>query len=137
MERLEWEDVRWDHDDVQIWADDAKTNTRRLPPLLPNVKLWLKPFQKMSGQVCPSPDRFTQVTETAKKLGLVWSHDVLRDGFISNRAAVLKDLPRVAYEAGNSQRVIKESYLRRVSEKEAREYFAVKPKPGWKPDGIK
>lgn len=133
VERLEWEDVRWEHDDIQIWADDAKTNTRRLPPLLPNVKLWLKPFRNMSGRVCPSPDRFNQVTERAKSLELEWSHDVLRDGFISNRAAVLKDLPRVAYEAGNSQRVIKESYLRRVSEKEAKEYFAVKPKAGWNP----
>ena len=136
VERLEWEDVRWEHDDIQIWADDAKTNTRRLPPLLSNVKLWLKPFRNMSGRVCPSPDRFNQVTERAKSLKLEWSHDVLRDGFISNRAAVLKDLPRVAYEAGNSQRVIKESYLRRVSEKEAKEYFSVKPKADWKPIGI-
>jgi integrase len=135
VERLDWTDVRWDHDDIQIWADDAKTQARRLPPLLPNAKLWLKPFRNCTGPICPSPDRFTQVTEMAKKLGLVWSHDVLRDGFISNRAAILKDLPRVAYEAGNSQRVIKESYLKLVSERDAKAYFEVKPKPGWKPNG--
>jgi len=136
VERLEWEDVRWEHNDVQIWADDSKTHSRRLPPLLPNAKLWLKPFRDMSGPVCPSPDRFNQVTERAKSIELKWSHDVLRDGFISNRAAVLKDLAKVAYEAGNSQRIIKESYLRRVSEKDAKQYFAVKPKPGWKPEGM-
>ncbi len=136
VERLDWEDIRWKHDDIQIWADAAKTSTRRLPPLLPIAKLWLKPFQSMAGPICPSPDRFNQLTEKARSLELEWSHDVLRDSFISNRAAVLKDLPAVAYEAGNSQRVIKESYLRRVSEKEAKEYFAVKPKPGWKPAGI-
>ena len=136
VERLDWKDVRWDHDDIQIWADDAKTQARRLPPLLPNAKLWLKPFQNCTGPICPSPDRFTQVTDRAKSLELEWSHDVLRDGFISNRAAILKDLPKVAYEAGNSQRVIKESYLKLVSEKDAKAYFEVKPKPGWKPVGI-
>ena len=136
VERLEWDDVRWDHSDVQIWADDAKTHARRLPPLLPNAKQWLEPFRGLTGPVCPSPDRFNQVTAMAKGLDLVWSHDVLRDGFISNRAAILQDLVKVAYEAGNSQRVIKESYLKLVSEKDAKEYFAVKPKPGWIPKGL-
>jgi integrase len=135
VERLDWEDVRWDHDDIQLFADETKTYVRRLPPLLPNAKLWLKPFRKCTGQICPSPDRFNQVTERAKNLGLEWSHDVLRDGFISNRTAILKDLSRVALEAGNSQRVIRESYLKLVSEKDAKNYFDIKPRAGWKPEG--
>jgi hypothetical protein len=28
------------------------------------------------------------------------------------------------------------NYLRRVSQKEALEYFSVKPKPGWTPEGV-
>ena len=135
IERIDWEDVRWDHSDIQLWPDDTKTHERRLAPLLPNAKLWLKPFRKVTGRICPTPDRFNQITERAKKLGLEWSHDVLRDGFISNRAAILKKLSRVAYEAGNSKQVIEQSYLRMVSEKDAKKFFDVKPKPGWKPEG--
>ena len=135
IERIDWEDVRWDHNNLQIWADDSKTHERRLPPLLPNAKLWLKPFRKCTGPICPSRDRFNQLTERARNLGLEWSHDVLRDGFISNRAAILKELSKVAYEAGNSPRVIEESYLRKVSEKDAKKFFDVNPKPGWKPEG--
>ena len=133
LERLDWEDVRWAHDDIQIWADASKTKTRRLPPLLPNCKAWIESFRALTGPVCPHPDRFNQMTALAKSLGLSWPHDILRDSFISNRAAILRDLPKVAYEAGNSQRMIEESYLKRVTEREAKEYFDVAPKPGWKP----
>jgi len=133
IERLNWEDVRWNHNDIQIWADSAKTHARRLPPLLSNLKQWLKPFRSLTGLVCPSPDRFSQITAKASDLKLLWSHDVMRDGFISNRVALLQDLGQVAYEAGNSQRVIKESYLTCVSEKEAKEYFSVVPKREKKP----
>ncbi len=136
IERLDWEDVRWDHLDIQIWADNAKTNARRLPPLLPVLQEWLEPFRGLKGPVCPNPDRFNQLTAKAKSLGLSWAHDILRDSFISNRAAVIQDLVKVAYEAGNSKRVIEESYLKRVSLRDATEFFAATPKPGWSAAGL-
>jgi integrase len=128
IERLDWEDVRFEHLDIQIWADNAKTHVRRLPPLLPNSQAWLESWKGSVGRVCPHADRFNQITELAKNLGLTWAHDILRDSFISNRTAILKDIPKVANEAGNSQRVIQESYLKRVTEKEGTAFFNVYPK---------
>lgn len=75
----------------------------------------------------PAPDRFNQVTGIAKDLKLNWPHDILRDSFISNRAAAIENLAKVADEAGKSERVIHESYLKRVTPKEAQSYFSVAP----------
>ena len=54
-------------------------------------------------------------------------HDGLRHSYISYRVRIIKDLPEVALEAGNSVDVIKEHYLKVVDEKEAKRYFAITP----------
>jgi len=114
-----------------IWADQAKTKKRRLPPLTKNCMAWLKPFTCQKGLVCPHPDRFSQITSLAKSLGLEWKHDILRDSFISCRVAVREDLAAVAMEAGNSPRVIQESYLDLQTRGDGEAYFSVSPKKGW------
>ena len=121
---------------MQIWADNSKVHVRRLPPILKNCQAWLTPFKNLTGPVCPAPDRFNQLTKVARRQNLTWAHDILRDSFISNRAAIVENLFKVAEEAGNSERVIRESYLKRVTEKEAQAYFSVVPARGWKPEGI-
>ena len=134
--RLHWSDVFGTEagtigGHVTVWADQAKTKRRRIPPLLPNAAAWLKPFRNSTGLVCPCPDRFIQLTALARKLGLTWSHNVLRDSFISHRVAATQNIGQVALEAGNSPAVIQESYLELVAKSQGVKYFRVSPPKGW------
>ena len=54
-------------------------------------------------------------------------HDGLRHSYISYRVPILKDLPAVALEAGNSVEVIQEHYNKVSTEKEAKRYFSINP----------
>lgn len=130
--RLDWRDVFGKGEEtlaghVTVWADQAKTKRRRIPPLLPNAAAWLKPFREATGLVCPAPDRFVQLTALARSEGLTWSHNVLRDSFISHRVAATQNIGQVALEAGNSPAVIQESYLELVPKAQGKAYFKVLP----------
>ena len=130
--RLDWADVFGTEagaiaGHVTVWADQAKTKRRRIPPISDNVAAWLKPFHESKGLVCPVPDRFTQLTNLARKIGLTWSHNVLRDSYISHRVAVTQNVAQVALEAGNSPAVISESYLELVSKAQGEAYFSIMP----------
>jgi hypothetical protein len=54
-------------------------------------------------------------------------HNGLRDSFISYRVAETKNIPQVAYEAGNSVEMIRSKYLEARTKAEAVAWFAVMP----------
>ena len=49
--RLDWSDIRWEHNDIELERHQAKTGNRRLAPLLDVLRAWLTPFRKESGPV--------------------------------------------------------------------------------------
>ena len=51
IQRLEWRDVRFDDGMIEIGASKAKTASRRLVPILPNLKEWLLKYRKPAGLV--------------------------------------------------------------------------------------
>lgn len=70
-----------------------------------------------------------EATKADKDLaeGFTVIHDGLRHSYISYRVPILKDLPAVALEAGNSEEVIQEHYNKVSTEKEAKRYFSINP----------
>ena len=53
---LEWQEVRFDQDVIELKAAKAKTASRRLAPILPALRAWLSPIGKKSGKAlvdCP------------------------------------------------------------------------------------
>jgi hypothetical protein len=56
-----------------------------------------------------------------------WKHNGLRHTFVTYHAAAHKDLPRTAYEAGNSVEVIKRHYDGLASEATAKRFWALRP----------
>lgn len=56
-----------------------------------------------------------------------WKHNGLRHSFISYRVGVIKNVAQVALEAGNSPQVIFSNYRELVTEKAAKEWFAITP----------
>lgn len=136
--RLEWPEIRFDQDVVEIKAAKAKTASRRLVPIAPALRAWLEPFRQKEGRVLHAlPDEFAlaknfrravaQIQDQKGKPLLKIVHNGLRHSFITYRMAVLKNAAEVALEAGNSPRMIFEHYRELATTREAEDWFAIRP----------
>jgi len=133
--RLEWQDIDMEEGFIEVKAENAKTDTRRIVPLKDNLKAFLKPLVKKSGKVVSVVNTTKQLLKTAADTGdaekeieaMEWKHNALRHTYISARVAESGDVPRVADEAGNSPQVIRTNYLKRMRPAAAAEWFAIQP----------
>ena len=135
--RLDWKDISLTAGHIIVQANNAKTASRRIVPVTENLAQWLAPFEKPFGPVCFRQNmagplrRFTK-KKSLKKSGFKWKHNALRHSFISYRVADVKDVPRVALEAGNSPAMIFQHYREVVTAEAAKAWFAVRPSTGRK-----
>jgi integrase len=53
IQRLDWQDIRFDDGIIEIHASKAKTASRRTVPILDNLRQWLLPLKQDLGLVCP------------------------------------------------------------------------------------
>lgn len=136
--RLEWPEVRFGQNVIEIKASKSKTASRRLAPILPVLAEWLAPFRKESGRVLVGVlDEFAIATQFKKAVDAIVDdggtplvkivHNGLRHSFITYRMAILKSAAEVALEAGNSPRMIFEHYRELATEAEAKDWFAILP----------
>ena len=133
--RLDWREVRLAENLIVVGADTAKTAARRLVPISSNLAAWLTPHAKRFGPLNPSTespsnvgnalgDRFERAAARAK---VTWKRNGFRHSYISYRVAVLKDVPAVALECGNSPQVIFSNYRALATESEGNAWFGVVP----------
>ena len=135
--RLEWQDIDLEEGFIEVKAENAKTDTRRIVPLKPNLKAFLLPLAKKSGKVVSLENTTKQLLKTATDTAdakneieaMAWKHNALRHTYISARVAESGDVPRVADEAGNSPQIIRTNYLKRIRPAAAAEWFAIQPEP--------
>jgi integrase len=141
IERLDWSKVNLKTGYITVDASIAKTNSRRLVPITPNLRLWLEKVGKASGpvveekNVARSVRALTAATRPAdpgnpKKWlapAVSWKHNVLRHSFCSYRLADVKSAAQVALEAGNSPQMVFKHYRELVTEEAARRWFAITP----------
>lgn len=134
--RLDWSDIRFDQSFIEVSAAKAKTASRRLVPLLPAAKKWLQSVRKESGYVVGyrRNDVLSQARQRYCKTGIVqdgkvvefkWKPNALRHSYASYRLANIKDAARVALEMGNSPAMLFRNYRELVTEKQAKEWFAI------------
>jgi integrase len=134
--RLKWQDIDFEENFIEVKAENAKTETRRIVPLKPNLKAFLEPLAKKDGKVISIVNTTKMLLQAAANTGdvakeikpLAWKHNGLRHTYISSRVAECGDVPRVADEAGNSPQVIRTNYLKRIRPAAAAEWFAIQPK---------
>jgi integrase len=136
--RLEWPEIRFDQDVVEVKAAKAKTASRRLVPITPALRAWLEPFRQRQGRVLHAiPDEFAlaknfrnavaRIQDKKGKPLLKIVHNGLRHSFITYRMAILKNAAEVALEAGNSPRMIFEHYRELATGAEGEKWFASCP----------
>jgi integrase len=49
--RLEWPEIRLEDGFIEVKARKAKTASRRLVPITPNLRAWLEKYHKVSGPI--------------------------------------------------------------------------------------
>jgi len=133
--RLEWQDIDLEEGLIEVKAENAKTDTRRIVPLKPNLKAFLQRVENKMGKVVSLVNTTKQLLKTAtdtadaenKIEALGWKHNALRHTYISARVAESGDVPRMADEAGNSPQVIRTNYLKQLRPAAAAEWFSIQP----------
>ncbi len=129
IERLEWRDVDLAGGFIHVSADKAKTRSRRLVPVLPNLAQWLAPYVKHAGKIWKRTTNDLQDAraETVEAAGVPWKDNGLRHSFISYRLADIQNAAQVALEAGNSPNVVFRHYRELVKPAAAKTWFGIAP----------
>jgi hypothetical protein len=107
---------------IKISGAMSKTGKSRQVRIQPNLLKWLRAFP---GPILSSKGK-RELTEIRQHLRL--SHDVLRHTFISCHIGAFKSFADAALEAGNSEKVIRESYLNTSTFAAAKEFWKLEPK---------
>jgi integrase len=128
---LRWEDLRFGSKAVIIEAELAKLRQRRVPPILPNLARWLRPFRGLSGPINPkysSPQAVHKaVAKESERAGVILRRNTFRNCYISYRVAQPNPPAIVAEEAGTSTRMVKSNYLELATKPEAKQWFSINP----------
>lgn len=156
IERLDWKAISLAQGIITIGAGVAKTNSRRVVTIPENAKAWLAPYAQESGNVWPSdptkardlwtlsrvnagygpffsdypPARDAQLDPKTKKTRKdlkPWPANALRHSAISYRLAMTPDLPKLAYESGNSPAIIQRHYNGLATPQAAKLFFDIMP----------
>jgi integrase len=127
LERLDWSDVRFDGDLIEVTGAKAKTAQRRLVKMQPNLREWLLPVSKRAGKITPKDFR-QQFNETRQRADLTdWPDNALRHSFASYHLAHFNDAAALALQMGNSPGVIFKHYRELVRPKDAERYWNIRP----------
>ena len=68
IQRLDWANVDKEASIIEIRAGAAKTASRRVIPILPNLAAWLKPHWKEAGPVCSFTNMVDQFKDMTRKV---------------------------------------------------------------------
>ena len=127
VKRLRWEHFNFEEGHIVIPDSVAKCEERRLIPMAANLAAWLRPVHRATGPVCSFSNLAIVYERMAHRAKIKWKRNGLRHSFISYRVAHTKNIPQVAFEAGNSPVMVQRHYLKVVTAKTADEWFNLAP----------
>ncbi len=130
VKRLRWEHINFEEGHIVIPDSVAKCEERRLIPMAANLAAWLRPLYRNTGPVCSFSNLAIVYERMAHRAKIEWKRNGLRHSFISYRVAHTKNIPQVAFEAGNSPVMVQRHYLKVVTAKTADEWFNLAPLKG-------
>jgi integrase len=134
--RLTWADINLERGHIEVTAAKAKTASRRLVPIQPNLDAWLRRHAPPKGRVYPKGSRhFHRAMEEARKrAGVPLKPNAARHSFASYRLAATQNGPQVAMEMGHASPAMTIRHYRElVGRAEATAYWAIGPDNGSPP----
>src|SRR5215472_3252843 len=123
--RLEWGEINFEKGHIEVKAGKAKTATRRLVPIQPNLAKWLAPYRGSKGKLFQSRRTVDSAIKFGKRLGIPWKANCLRHSYATYRLSMVPDAGRVALEMGNSPAKLFTNYRELDRENHAPEWFAI------------
>src|SRR5215469_5859181 len=127
--RLEWSEINFEKGHIEVKARKAKTATRRLVPIQPNLAKWLAPYRDQKGKLFQSRRTVDSAIKFAKRSGIPWKANCLRHSYATYRLSMEPDAGRIALEMGNSPAKLFTNYRELDRENHAPEWFAIEPPP--------
>jgi integrase len=128
-ERIDWQAIDLAGGFIHVGDRTAKTRSRRLVPILPNLAQWLAPYAERKGKVWQGS--LVQLrdarAEATMKAGVAWKQNALRHSFVSYRLADIQNAAQVALEAGNSPQMVFKHYRELVKPDAAKAWFSIAP----------
>jgi integrase len=142
--RLDWSEIDFEGGYIHVSARKAKTRTRRLVPILPNLRAWLEPIAKSSGPI-REPNFQKRMIAARRKAGFgkpgsesdeekakgiklePWPENGLRHSFVTYRLTDTGNAAQTALESGHDQDVMFAHYRELTRPKTAREFYELLP----------
>ena len=126
--RLDWAEVSTDY--IRLPGGKSKTGYPRQIPVQDNLKAWLAPWRQKEGLICPGVDLSHLNAAIRHFSGIRLPHDGMRHAYGTRRNRVVKSVPAVSDEMGNSVHICRRHYLNAFcTDAEAQEWFSLMP-PG-------
>jgi integrase len=125
--RLEWSEINFEKGHIEVKARKAKTATRRLVPIQPNLAKWLEPYRGSKGKLFQSRRVVDSAIKFAKRLRIPWKANCLRHSYATYRLSIVFDAGRIALEMGNSPAKLFTNYRELDRQNHAPEWFAIEP----------
>jgi len=127
IKALDWRDVDIAGGFIHVGAKISKTRSRRLVPILDNLRSWLQPIAKTTGPVVERELRYRH--EAARRRAGIenWPENVMRHSFVSYRLAATGNAAQVALESGHDQAILFRHYRELVRPKDAERFFGIRP----------
>jgi integrase len=125
--RLEWSEMNFEKGHIEVKARKAKTATRRLVPIQPNLAKWLEPYRGSKGKLFQSRRTVDSAIKFAKRLGIPWTANCLRHSYATYRLSMVPDAGRIALEMGNSPAKLFTNYRELDRHNHAPDWFAIEP----------
>jgi integrase len=134
--RLTWDQVNLADKEIRLRGQQTKTGKGRMVVICPTLKAWLTRYKGQDEVYRPSFD--LELRQVRKSIGYgeptevspdlkPWVPDILRHTAISHYFRATGSYGRTAEQFGNSESIIKKHYQSRVSSKDTKRFYALRP----------
>lgn len=124
VDRLDWSEVKMERGFIEVTAAKAKTRTRRLVDIMPNLHAILEPLAAKSGPIMPHTVK-RHKERAVRSYGQAVPQNVARHSFVSYHLALFEDVAKTELQAGHDRAVLFGHYRELVTQDEAEEYFTI------------
>jgi integrase len=130
LERLEWQDIDFERELVEVTRSKSKTASRRHVAIRPALLAWLAPYRyRSSGNVCPPNLRKHLELDRERALIKNWPPNALRHSFASYHLEHFKEPGTLTVEMGHTdQDLVSRFYRQRVRPEAARAWWNILPR---------